>query len=82
MGKTLMQKVREEFAKLDISIIEEKEYLEKYKALIQDNETGYKINWEINKRLQWNKIRDFALVTKEHLRRCYEFYKSSNKEKE
>lgn len=68
---TLVDKVKQEFEKQGIEIISCKEYNEKFKVEIKDLETGIKIKWEIEKRLQWSYIKSFTDMTKKHLKDRY-----------
>ena len=64
---TLIQKLNKELDKLDLEFIETKELREKYRGILIDKKTGVEITYEVQKILQWDKVKIFAQNCREHI---------------
>lgn len=65
--KTLIQKVKEEFKKVNLEVELVKECNDKFIVkVLEDNKVMIK-NWDIQKCLQWNKVNSFAQMTRKHI---------------
>lgn len=73
--KTLIQKVEEEFEKVNLEIELVKECNDKFIISVLENGKIILSKWEVSKSLQWNKIDNFVKMTRENVDRIKELIK-------
>ena len=65
MGKTLVAKFREELKKYGLDFKDVKEYSEKWKGNVYENDEVVLPKHDLLKIVQWNKVSSFAKMTKD-----------------
>lgn len=64
---TLIQKLNKELEKVGLEFKETKELRDKYKGVLIDKKADVEIPYEVQKILQWDKVKSFANNCREHI---------------